>query len=175
MAESIDVVIVSICRLCGFLAALAILVLTGLVMTSIASRAVGIYVPGLTDFAAYCLAWAGSLGMAYTFGQHGHIRVGMLVDTLRGKLRYVFEVAVLALATAMVMYLAWYLVKMAHTSWVYEDRSDGSDEILIWIPQVPFAVGFCLFALVLILAVLRALLRGDLEGLAATKQSESWE
>lgn len=175
MADSLDRIILLICRLCGLLAALAILVLTGLVMTSIASRALGVYVPGLTDFAAYCLAWAGSLGMAYTFGQHGHIRVEMIVNNMSGKLRYVFKVGVLILATAMVTYLSWYLVKMTHTSWVYEDRSDGSDEILIWIPQVPFAVGFCLFALVLILAVLRTLMRGDLEGLAARKQSESWE
>jgi len=175
LVEILDKIILIICRLCGFLAALAIVILTGLVVTSIVSRAIGTYVPGLTDYAAYCLAWAGSLGMAYTFGQHGHIRVEMLVDQMRGKLRYVFELAVLLLAALMASYLAWFLIKMTYTSWTYEDRSDGSDEILIWIPQVPFAAGFSLFALVLIFAVLRALLRGDLEGLAATKQSESWE
>lgn len=175
MVQIIDRTISVICQLCGFLAGAAILVLAGLVISSITSRAMGIYVPGLTDYAAYCLAWAGALGMAYTFGQHGHIRVEMLVDRMRGRVRYVFELGVLLLATVMVTYLAWFLVKMTYTSWVYEDRSDGSDEIMIWIPQVPFAVGFSLFALVLILAVVRAVLRGDLEGLAATKQSESWE
>ncbi len=175
MVQVIDTAISVICRFCGFLAGTAILVLTGLVIASIASRALGIYVPGLTDYAAYCLAWAGALGMAYTFGQHGHIRVEMLVDRMRGRLRYFFEVGVLLLATVMVSYLAWFLVKMTYTSWVYEDRSDGSDEILIWIPQVPFAAGFVLFAVVLILAAVRAILRGDLEGLAATKQSENWE
>lgn len=175
MVQFIDTVISTICRLCGFLAGTAILVLAGLVIASITSRALGIYVPGLTDYAAYCLAWAGALGMAYTFGEHGHIRVEMLMDRMRGKVRYVCELGVLALATAMVTYLAWFLIKMTYTSWIYEDRSDGSDEILIWIPQVPFAAGFSLFALVLILAVVRAILRGDLEGLAATRQSESWE
>ncbi len=175
MVQVIDTAISVICRFCGFLAGTAILVLAGLVIASIASRALGIYVPGLTDYAAYCLAWAGALGMAYTFGQHGHIRVEMLVDRMRGRLRYLFEVGVLLLATVMVSYLAWFLVKMTYTSWVYEDRSDGSDEILIWIPQVPFAAGFVLFAVVLILAAVRAILRGDLEGLAATKQSENWE
>ncbi|WP_282607132.1 TRAP transporter small permease [Pelagibius sp. Alg239-R121] len=149
--------------------------MTGLVVVSIGSRAVGVYVPGLTDYAAYCLAWAGALGMAYTFGQHGHIRVEMLVDQMHGRRRYWFELCVLTLATAMTVYLSYFLVKMTHTSWLYEDRSDGSDEILIWIPQVPFAAGFCLFSLVLVLAFIKALIRRDLEGLAATKKSESWE
>ncbi len=175
MLGSVDKLISLICRLCGFLAAGAILILAGLVVVSIGSRAIGVYVPGLTDYAAYCLAWAGALGMAYTFGQHGHIRVEMLVDRMRGRQRYWFELSVLALATAMTLYLAFYLVKMAHTSWLYEDRSDGSDEILIWIPQLPFAIGFCLFAFVLVLALIKALIRRDLEGLAAAKPSESWE
>lgn len=175
MQSVLDKMIHVICRLCGALAAIAIVVLACLVVVSIVSRAMGVYVAGLTDYAAYCLAWAGALGMAYTFGQHGHIRVEMLVDQMRGKTRYWFEVAVLALATAMTVYLAFYLVRMTHTSWVYEDRSDGSDEILIWIPQAPFAAGFCIFGLILTLALIRALVRRDLDGLAASKKIESWE
>lgn len=175
MADAIDTAIAWICRSCGFLAAAAILVLAGLVLASIVSRAIGVYVPGLTDFAAYCLAWAGALGMSYTFSRHAHIRVEILVTRMQGRARYIFELGVLLIATFMTTYLSWYLVKMTRTSWLYQDRSDGSDEILIWIPQVPFAAGFCLFSLVLILAVLRAMLRGDLQGLAATKQPVSWE
>ena len=175
MAASIDRLIKVLCRLCGLLAALVLVVLAGLVVVSIASRAMGIYVPGLTDYAAYCLAWAGALGMTYTFGEHGHIRVEMLVDSLGGKLRYGLEVGVLGLAAAVVSYLAFYLTRMTWTSYEFQDRSDGSDEILIWIPQAPFAAGFILFAAVLVLAFARAILRGDLEGLAATKQAESWE
>ncbi|MGC3939879.1 TRAP transporter small permease [Roseobacter sp. EG26] len=175
MQELIGRSIQAICNLCGGLAALSILLLTGLVVTSVISRAIGVYVPGLTDYAAYCLAGAGAMGMAYTFGQHGHIRVEMIVDRLPARSRYVLEVLILAISAAMASYLAFYLVRMTHTSWIYEDRSDGSDEILIWIPQVPFAVGFCLFALVLLLALIRALLRGDLHGLAAEHKSESWE
>ncbi|WP_299667793.1 TRAP transporter small permease [uncultured Ruegeria sp.] len=171
IGRSIDV----ISRLCGALAAAAIIILTGLVVTSVVSRTLGIYVPGLTDYAAYCLASAGAMGMAYTFGQHGHIRVEMIIDQLSSGPRYVLEVLVLALSAAMTTYLAYFLVRMAHTSWLYEDRSDGSDEILIWIPQAPFALGFCLFAFVLVLALIRALIRRDLQGLAAEHKSESWE
>lgn len=175
MQELIGQVIAIISRACGALAALAILILTGLVITSVVSRALGIYVPGLTDYAAYCLACAGAMGMAYTFGQHGHIRVEMIVDHLPSGPRYVVEVLILAISAAMTCYLAYYLVRMTHTSWLYEDRSDGSDEILVWIPQAPFAFGFCLFAVVLVLALVRAVIRRDLQGLAAEHKSESWE
>ncbi len=175
MVELLDQSIKLICRLCGFLAALVLVILAGLVITSICSRAIGVYVPGLTDYAAYCLAWAGALGMTYTFGEHGHIRVEMLVDNLSGKTRYILELAMLVVAAFMVSYLSYFLIKMTLTSYDFQDRSDGSDEILIWIPQTPFALGFTLFAIVLVMAVLRAALRGDLEGLAATKQAESWE
>lgn len=175
MQDMLSRTIDTICRVCGVLAAIAILILTGLVITSVVSRTLGIYVPGLTDYAAYCLASAGAMGMAYTFGQHGHIRVEMVVDQLPARPRYLLEVSILALSSLMTCYLAYYLLRMTHTSWLYEDRSDGSDEILIWIPQVPFAFGFCLFALVLVLALIRALIRRDLQGLAAEHKAESWE
>ncbi len=172
---SLEAAIQALCRLCGGLAALVLVALALLVALSIASRALGLYVPGLTDYAAYCLASAGTLGMAYTFGQRGHIRVTLLVELLGGRARYWLEVSILALATAMAGYLAFYLLRMTYVSWSYQDRSDGSDEILIWIPQAPFAFGACLFALVLLLAVVRALLRRDLEGLIGGETSEGWD
>ncbi len=173
--EPLEAAIHRLCRLCGLLAALILLALALLVALSIVSRALGIYVPGLTDYAAYCLASAGTLGLAYTFGQQGHIRVALLVDQFRGRPRYWLEVSILGLAAAMAGYMAFYLVRMTYVSWIYEDRSDGSDEILIWIPQTPFALGACLFALVLLLALMRALLRRDLKGLLDSDTREDWD
>ncbi len=92
------------------------LALTALVTLSIASRALGIYVPGLTDYSAYCLASAGTLGMAYTFGERGHIRVEMLVEQLHGRARFRLEVSALFLTTAMALYMAFYLARMTYVS-----------------------------------------------------------
>ena len=175
MLRALDRAIVWTCRLSGLIAALTILALAGLVAASIVSRLLGIYVAGLTDYSAYCLAIAGAFGMAYAFGERGHIRVELLLDRFRGRARYLLEVAILGLATAMVTFLAWYLVRMTRVSLDFQDRSDGSDEILIWIPQAPFAAGMTVFAIVLVLALLRALLRGDLRGLAAERKTEDWE
>ncbi|MEM8853694.1 MAG: TRAP transporter small permease [Pseudomonadota bacterium] len=175
MARILDKTIAAIAMVCGAVAALTILVLAGFVLASIVSRLAGLYVPGLTDYAGYCLAIAGAFGMSYTFAQHGHIRVEVLLDRLRGRVRFVLEIAVLLLSTAMAIYLARYLILMTLVSYDFQDRSDGSDEILIYVPQIPFAAGFFLFAVVLVLASVRALVRGNLTGLAAARQTERWD
>ena len=38
-------------------------------------------------------------------------------------------------------YAAFYFTKMLTISFVFKERSEGADEILIWIPQTPLALG----------------------------------
>jgi len=70
----------------------------------------------------------------------------------------VFEIWCLGIAAAVGVYLAWFMVRLAWTSWRFEERSEGSDAMLIWIPQAPVAVGAVLFAICLVHALLRTLL-----------------
>ncbi len=161
MLELLDRKLNRIYDLSGYLAAVAILLIAVLVMINIISRAVGAFVPGLTESAGYCMAAAGSLGMAHTLGQGGHIRVAMLLERLRGKGRFAVELWALLLASGLSVYLAVFLVKMVYVSWLFEDRSDGSDEILIWIPQVPAALGFLLFAICLVHASVKSIATGQ--------------
>ena len=153
-------------RLCGYLAACFILVIVGAVIIRILSRLMGFYVAGLAEYAGYSLAIAGALGLAYTFGEHGHIRVEMLIEKLRNKARFRMEVFVLALAAAFSSYVAWFTIKLAYVSWLYDDHSSKSDEIFLVIPQAPFALGFTLFAICLIHSLIRVLLTRQLGGLA---------
>lgn len=158
----IDATLNKLYRLCGVLAACFIVAIVGVVLVRILSRLFGFYVGGLAEYAGYCLAIAGSLGLAYTFGEHGHIRVEMLIEMLRSKVRYRQEVFVLALATAFASYVAWFTVKLAYVSYLYDDHSSKSDEIFLVIPQAPFALGFTLFAICLFHTLVRVLLTGNL-------------
>ena len=89
-------------RACGALAGAFIVLIGILVLINIGSRIVGAFVPGMTEGAGYCMAAAGALGLAYTFGEHGHIRVTMLVQRLRGRrTRFVVEWATLAAAAGL--------------------------------------------------------------------------
>lgn len=163
LLNSIDRNLHRLYRGCGYLAALFIVLIGGLVLVNILSRLAGVFVPGMTEGAGYCMAGAGALGLAYTFGEHGHIRVSMLIENLRGKARFGLELWTLLAATGLACYLAFYLVRMVHVSYLFEDRSDGSDALLIWIPQVPIAFGFAVFALSLLHAVIVAIASGRID------------
>ncbi len=147
-------------RLCGAIAAFAIVLIALLVATSIISRLLGIYVGGLTESAGYAMAAAGSFGLAYTFGTGGHIRVDLILNTLPPRPRHIAETLSLILATVALIFLAWYLVRMVLISWDYGDLSDGSDGLPLWMPQLPCALGFCVFALALVHHLIRFLFTG---------------
>ena len=52
-------------------------------------------------------------------------------------------------------YLAFYFIKMLIISYKFEERSEGADEILIWIPQSPLALG----SIILFVCILHNLLK----------------
>jgi len=140
-------------RWCGYLAAGFVVLIGCLVLINICSRLLGVFVPGMTEGAGYSMAAAGSLGLAYTFGEHGHIRVTMLIGRLRGSARYGMELLALVMAAGLSCILGYYLLRMVYVSYDFGDRSDGSDELFIWIPQAPMAIGFAIFAISLVHAI----------------------
>jgi TRAP-type C4-dicarboxylate transport system permease small subunit len=162
----IDATLTRLYRLCGLLAAGFIVVIVVVGIVRILSRLMGFYVAGLAEYAGYSLAIAGALGMAYTFGECGHIRMEMLIEKLPRKARFRLEVFVLALAAAVSTYVAFYTIKLAYVSWLYDDHSSKSDEMLLTIPQAPFALGFTLFAICLIHTLVRILVNRNLDMLA---------
>ena len=51
----------------------------------------------------------------------------------------------LIVATIFSGYLAFYFLKMLKISYEFQERSEGADEILIWIPQTSLAIGSTIF------------------------------
>ncbi len=143
--------------LSGIMAGALIVLIVVAVMVSIFSRMIGVYVPGITEVSGYMLACAGALALSYGFEENGHIRVLMLVENFRGRVRYLFEVWALLFSVSLVGFLAFYLVRMVYTSWLFEEVSHGSDEMLMWIPQSLMAFGFVLFAICLLHALVKAI------------------
>ncbi len=129
-------------------------------LINIGSRIAGTFVAGMTEGAGYCMAGAGALGLAYAFGEHGHIRVTVLVHRLAGRTRSAVELGSLVAAAGLTGFIAFYLGRMAWLSFLYGERSDGSDELPTWLPQLPVAAGFAIFAVALWHAVIVGLARG---------------
>lgn len=134
---------------CAALAGLAIVVIAVAVLISIVSRLMGVYVPGTTEIAGYGMAAAGALGLSQTAISHGHVRVDLVLTRFRTGLRSKVEVAATLITTAVMGFAAWYILQLVRTSWRFGDLSSGSDNLQLWLPQLPMAIGFAAFALAL--------------------------
>jgi TRAP-type C4-dicarboxylate transport system permease small subunit len=133
----------------GAFAGLFLIAIGVLVLLSIVTRLMGVYVPGLTAYAGYAMACSSFLALAYTFGQGGHIRVSLFLDKFRGPRRRAAELWCLAIGTFLAGYLAFFSVKMVRVSHLLGDVSESADATPLWIPQIGMAVGAVLLALAL--------------------------
>lgn len=148
-------------RFCGYIAAVFLLLLTGLILTSILSRLAGIFLGGTTELAGYAMAAGSFFALAWTFKSGGHIRVTLLVNRLEGARRLNAERGARAVMAAVAVYLTVYMGRLAYYSWLFGERSEGSAAFLLWIPQAIVALGAAMLALAAIDSFLRALLEGD--------------
>ena len=146
---------------CGYIAAVLLMVLTGLVVTSIVSRLLRFFVAGVTEFAGYSMAACVFFAMAYTFGSGGHIRVTLITGRLSGRVRRFNDLWCAAAVAVVVCYLAYYLVDLAYVSWQFGEVSEGGDAIPLWIPQAPMAFGAAVFALCTVHTFIRLLFDPD--------------
>ena len=72
------------------------------------------------------------------------VRVEKLEKTKNTK-KYILELWCLLVASLFSGYLAFYFIKMLIISYKFQERSEGADEILIWIPQTSVAIGSTIF------------------------------
>lgn len=149
--------------ICGAVAAGFLVVLALCVALSILTRLIGVYIAGLTAYSGYAMAASAFLALAYTFREGGHIRVALLRNRLAGRARFAIEVWCLTVASVFSTYLAWYLVRMTEISWRFQERSEGADATLLWIPQSALAAGASIMALAVIHALIKTLATGDIE------------
>ena len=83
--------------------------------------------------------------MAYTFVEGGHIRITLFLEKTSKTYKRLLEIWCLIIATIFSGYLSFYLWKMLIISYDFQERSEGADEILIWIPQTSVSIGSLIF------------------------------
>ena len=115
------------------------------IVIGIASRIFGFYIRGLTEYSGYSLATASFLALAYTFNENGHIRITLFLERAKGSLLKFLTIWCLAASTFLSGFLAFYFIKMWIVSIQLGERSQGADEILLWIPQTGVAIGAIIF------------------------------
>lgn len=147
----------------GMLAALFMVLIGVLIVTSVIARLLGSYLPGLNQYAGYCMASSSFLALAYTFQAGGHIRVSLLLSGLRGRARWLAELWCLGLGAFLAGYIAWYAIKMVRISHMLGDVSESADVTPLWIPQLGMAVGASVFALCLVDRLISVVLGAPIE------------
>ena len=132
------------------LAALFMVGLLVMVLLSVTSRLLHFHVPGTDAYAGYLMAASGFLALAHTLKRGEHIRVTLLLGSLRGAWRRGFEVWALLAAAALSCLSAYYSGRLAWQSRQFNDISTGNDATPLWLPQLSMAIGTTVLAIAFI-------------------------
>jgi TRAP-type C4-dicarboxylate transport system permease small subunit len=151
-------------RLCGALAAICLVAMTGMILTSIVARIAGVFIAGITEMAGYTMAASAFFAMSYTFRSGGHIRVELLLSGLPARRRRVAEIWCLAVMAGVSGYLAFHLGELVYDSWRFGEVSEGADALPLWMVQTPMALGAVVFALSAAHALVQGLFDPDAAG-----------
>ena len=145
MFYKIDNFLKNIYRFSGYIAAIFLILVAVFILTGIASRIFGFYIRGLAEYSGYCMAASSFFALSYTFVEGGHIRITLFLEKVSGIKKKLLEVWCLIIASFYSGYVAFYFLKMLMISYDFQERSEGADEILIWIPQTTVALGSSIF------------------------------
>jgi len=145
MFYKIDTFLKNIYRFSGYIAAFFLILVATFILIGIASRIFGFYIRGLAEYSGYCMAASSFFALAYTFVEGGHIRITLFLEKVSGVKKKVLEIWCLIIASFYSGYVAFYFIKMLKISYEFQERSEGADEILIWIPQTSVAIGSLIF------------------------------
>ncbi len=145
MLKIIDKNLRKLYRFSGFIASLFLIFVAVFILIGISSRIFGFYIRGLAEYSGYCMAAASFFALAYTFVEGGHIRITLFLEKVSKTKKNILELWCLVVATYFSGYIAYYFIKMLIISYKFQERSEGADEILIWIPQTSVALGSTIF------------------------------
>jgi TRAP-type C4-dicarboxylate transport system permease small subunit len=137
-------------RVSGGLAAIFTVGVLVAITLSIATRQLGVHIPGLDAYAGYSMAAAGFLALAHTFKSNEHIRVTLLLASLPAKGRVRLDIFALLVGCLIVGNLCWFSGKLALDSYAYSDISTGDDATPLWIPQLTMFAGTLIFLVAIV-------------------------
>ena len=145
-------------RACGYLAAVLVLGIAGLILAEIFCRTVlNISLSFAWEYAAYCFAVSIFLAAAFALRTGGHVRVMLLSQSVSPRLAYWLDVAATTAGIMIAGVLAWSLAAFAWRSWVSGSTSATIDETPLVYPQAAMAFGAALLTLQLVARAVRLL------------------
>lgn len=147
-------------RIAAVLAALLIITVALLVLTQMLSRLILVAVPGVDDFAGYCLAGASFLALAPTLKSGGHIRVGLLIQRLGPRAGQALDLWSLTVGLLLTAYFAWACVDFVWDSYRFGEVNHGMLATPLWMPRLAMPVGLLVLAIAFLDEIARVLRGG---------------
>lgn len=135
--------------LSGDIAAVFLFCILLMIVIQMFARWSGIVVAGLTDIAGYCMAATSFFGLGYAMSKNSHIRVDLLLSGMKAD-RRAAEVICTTIASIIAAAFVWFAIKANYISFTLGERSQGQDELYVWIPQIAMSIG----TVVLLIALL---------------------
>ncbi len=134
----------------GYAAGVFLVLIFGIMMFGSLGRQFSLNIPAADDFVSWCMAAMAFLGLAHTFKRGEIIRVGLLIEQLTERPRWLMEIFALAVGAAFTLYFTWYAVAMTYDSWRFHDMAQGVLAIPLWIPQLGYGGGLAILAVALV-------------------------
>jgi TRAP-type C4-dicarboxylate transport system permease small subunit len=144
----------------GILGALSLVVILVLVVLQMVARWSGEVAPGIPEYAGYFMASSAFLAFAYALNKGAHIRVGLLLQALGDKRKWL-EIWCFAIGSGLSIYFAYYAIKAVYWSQKLNDISQGQDATPLWIPQLSMAVGAVLLAISMVDHLVQLIFTGE--------------
>ena len=134
----------------GYLAAACLFGVFALMMIMAIGREFRLNVPAGDDFASWLMAAMSFLGLAHTFKKGEMIRVGLLLEHLKGWKKQAVEIFAHGVGFAFLSYFTYAAFRFTHDSWKFNDMSTGTVSVPLWIPQSLLVAGLAILAIALL-------------------------
>jgi TRAP-type C4-dicarboxylate transport system permease small subunit len=129
----------------GALAALCLASICALMLAQALGREAGVLIRGADDIVSWLCAASAFLALGHTFRKGELVRVGLWLDMLGARTRWVAELFALGLSAVFVGYMLWAVVRFVYQSWQFHEVAQGLITLPIWIPQMSFVIGVVIF------------------------------
>ncbi|MEM7744835.1 MAG: TRAP transporter small permease [Pseudomonadota bacterium] len=147
---------------------LVILLSVGICVEVVLRKAFSQSLQGIDEYGGYALAVTASLGMAYCFYEHAHIKIDLVVRKLPKRFARVLSVIAIVALGIVVGMLALEAFSLSEESYMFGAFSNTPLRTPIYYPQAIWALGFGLFVLAIVLRLLHIMQSLLLNDSAAT-------
>lgn len=134
------------------------------ILLGIFLRLIKVSVGGLDAYAGYFLAGTFFLSIAETFKRSEHIRVGFLINNIKGSYNKYLNILIHLSASYIVGYMLYFVTRMVYYSYKFNDVSQLPDATPMWIPQLSFLFGILVFFIAIVDNLFRIIISGGKEG-----------